>query len=152
MADEKRTVNDIIEEQIKFSDMAKKDLALLPKVLVLVQKRKSKSTKKPYFQITFKLHDQLKRNVMIDESEYNVICLDFPEESNGNDEFVIKVSAILTTGKYTDDENYFRIQLGLGITVYRNMFLTPVENRLVKEHKLESQFTYRDKRIDKEEF
>ena len=67
MAEEsKRSVKNIIEEQIKFSDMTKKDLALIPHKLVLVFKRKSKASKRDYFGAIIKFHDKLKKTIQLD--------------------------------------------------------------------------------------
>lgn len=152
MAEEKRTVENIIEEQIKFSDMTKKDLAVLPKMLTLIYKRKSKSSGRMYYGFIIKFHDKLKITKTLEENEYNVICLDFPEESEQGDEFVITIPYIPTTGKYTDEESYHMVQLGIGKTLYKQFFLTPIENRLLIDFKANKNFIFRAKKIDKNEF
>lgn len=147
-----RSVEDIIKEELYFSDMTPKDLKLVPHKLVLVFKRKSKSSRRDYFGCRIKFHDSLKVDIQLDETDYNVICLDFKEEAAKDNEFVINVPCILTTGNAIDDKKYFRVQLGLGKTIYRNLFLNPGQSRLIKEYDLANDFIWRDKKIDKSLF
>jgi hypothetical protein len=146
-------INKLMDDGVHFKDMTPEQLKQLPHLFAMVSKRTSKRTRQDYFQIIFKINDKLKITRSLDENEYNVICLDFPKENKQQgDEFVIKVPVLPSQGKTTEEENYYRLQLGVGKTIYHNIFLNDTEKRLLEEYDHGLDFVYREKRIDKNAF
>lgn len=149
----KTLVAQILDNSIKFKDLKPEELKALPTIKALVSAKESRRSGSTYFQITYKIHDKLKITKQLTESEYNVICLDFPKEHQmGGKEFIVNVPVIPTEGKYTDDQNYYRLQIGLGKTVYQNFFLDDTDIRLLNEFPHNLQFVYREKKINKSDF